>query len=253
MWEWLLEPLDPTRGHLVGLATAWHGRAMALAWGALAPLAILIARFYKIVPGQDWPRELDNQFWWRAHWIGQSAVLVLTVIGVGLIFSTDRPLDLHGILGYAVLALVVAQVSMGRLRGTKGGPTAPADDGSPRGDHYDMTRWRLMFEATHKGLGYGLLVLAAAAILLGLWEANAARWMAIGLLVWWAALAAGSVHLQRQGRAIDTYQAIWGPSPDHPGNRLPAPGWGMRRIDDPETCDEQGTGDVRGAFDVRGD
>ena len=35
--------------------------------------------------------------------------------------------------------------------------------------------------------------------------------------------------LQRQGRCIDTYQAIWGPDPRHPGNRLKPVGWGVRR------------------------
>jgi hypothetical protein len=36
------------------------------------------------------------------------------------------------------------------------------------------------------------------------------------------------VTLQRRGLAVDTYQAIWGPDPQHPGNATP-PGWGMNR------------------------
>lgn len=232
MWDWLLQPIDPDRAHAVGFALSWHARSMTLAWGVLAPLAVLIARFYKVLPGQDWPRELDNQFWWRTHWIGQSVVLLLTVFGVGLILSETGELGLHGVLGYLVLTLVLGQVAMGLMRGSKGGPTAPMRDGGLGGDHYAMTRWRRMFEAAHKALGYALIAMALITILIGLWDANGPRWMWLLLIAWWAVLLAAAFRLQRSGRAVDTYQAIWGPDPAHPGNRLPAPGWGMRRMEE---------------------
>ena len=230
MWEWLLAPIDPDRGHAVGLAVSWHARAMVLAWGVLAPAAVLVARFYKVLPGQDWPRELDNQLWWKVHWIGQSTVFGLTLLGAALILSGTVPSNPHGLLGYAVLLLVVAQVSLGFFRGTKGGPTAPY----LRGDHYDMTPWRRMFEAVHKGVGYALILLAVVTILLGLWDANAPRWMWLTIAIWWAVLVAAATHLQSSGRAIDTYQAIWGPGKEHPGNNLPPSGWNMRRLDQDE-------------------
>ena len=205
---------------------------MILAWGILAPLAVLIARFYKVLPGQDWPRQLDNQLWWRVHWIGQSLVLLLTFLGAALIVSGNLPATLHGVLGYAVLLLVLGQVLLGFLRGTKGGPTSP----TMRGDHYDMTRWRLVFEGVHKALGYALIALAVVVIGLGLWDANALRWMWLTLGLWWGILLVLAARLQRSGRAIDTYQAIWGPGVEHPGNNLPAPGWNMRRIKDKGTA-----------------
>jgi len=232
MLDWLFQPIDPDRAHAVGFVVSWHARSMVLAWGVLAPLAVLIARFYKVLPGQDWPRELDSQFWWRTHWIGQSVVLLLTVLGVGLILSSAGEVGLHGLLGYLVLALVLAQVVLGLMRGSKGGPTAPMPDGGLDGDHYAMTRWRQVFEAAHKGLGYALLIVALLTIIIGLWDTNGPRWIWGALIIWWAALTAMAIRLQRLGRAIDTYQAIWGPSPDHPGNRLRAPGWGMRRMDE---------------------
>lgn len=230
MWDWLLQPIDPDRAHAVGFVVSWHARSMVLAWGVLAPLAVLIARFYKVLPGQDWPRELDSQVWWRIHWIGQSAVLLLTVFGVGLILSSAGETDLHGLLGYLVLGLVAAQVILGLMRGSKGGPTAPKSDGDFAGDHYEMTPWRRMFEAVHKALGYALIALAIVTIVVGLWDANGPHWMWLSLAVWWGVLAIAAIRLQRAGRAVDTYQAIWGPAPDHPGNRLPSPGWGMRRM-----------------------
>jgi hypothetical protein len=42
-------------------------------------------------------------------------------------------------------------------------------------------------------------------------------------------LGAAFARWQRAGRCIDTYQAIWGPDPAHPGNRRPPVGWGVRR------------------------
>lgn len=230
--DWWLAPIDPARAHEVGLAVSWHGRSMVLAWAVLAPLAVIVARYFKVLPGQDWPRELDNQIWWRSHWMGQTAVSVLSVLGFGLILSTSRTLGLHGVLGYLVLVLMAAQLGLGIFRGSKGGPTAPASDGSTRGDHYDMTPWRVMFEWVHKTLGYLTLILATIAVLLGMWEANAPRWMWAAILPWYAGLIILCLLFEKQGRTLDTYQAIWGPDPKHPGNQRKPIGWRVRRRDD---------------------
>lgn len=227
--DWLLAPIDATRAHDVGFAVSWHARSMVLAWGILAPLAVLVARYFKVMPGQDWPRELDNKTWWRGHWMGQGVVVLLTLFGLGLILAVPREAGVHGVLGYVLLCLLALQILLGVFRGSKGGPTAPAPDGSLRGDHYDMTPWRIMFEWAHKLLGYAALVLSVIVILAGLWEANAPRWMWGGMGLWWSGVLAGAVILQRQGRAIDTYQAIWGPDPTHPGNRRRPIGWGINR------------------------
>ena len=230
MWEWLLSPMDATRAHEVGFAVSWHARSMVLGWGVLAPLAILIARFFKVLPGQDWPREVDSLVWWRSHWIGQTLVLGLTTIGFVLVMPTNfDQMSLHNKLGYGVLALLVVQVLLGLFRGSKGGPTDPASDGSWYGHHYDMTPWRLMFEVVHKSVGYALLILAMITILLGLWKANGPNWMWLSLILWWGMLISAFAILQKRGMAIDTYQAIWGDDPSHPGNARPHPGWGVRR------------------------
>jgi cytochrome b561 len=204
---------------------------MVLGWGMLAPLAVLIARYFKVIPGQDWPRELDNQTWWRSHWIGHCIVVGLSICAFGLVLPTDfDTMTLHTQFGYAVLLLVLIQVVLGVFRGNKGGPAASKASGTPRGHHYDMTPRRLLFEALHKSLGYGLLTLAAATILLGLWQSNGPIWMWIALLSWWTFLVGVFVVLQKRGMAIDTYQAIWGTDPAHPGNTGKAPGWGVRRM-----------------------
>lgn len=227
--DWLLAPIDATRAHEVGFAVSWHARSMVLAWAVLAPLAVVIARYFKVLPGQDWPRELDRQFWWRSHWMGQGIVVSLSLFGLGLILGSAKGGTLHGVLGYVLLALMAVQVVFGVFRGSKGGPTAPGHDGSLRGDHYDMTPWRVMFEWCHKLLGYLALGLSVAVVTMGLWLANAPVWMWLAIGLWWGTLIAAVIVLQAKGRAIDTYQAIWGPDPTHPGNRRAPIGWGLRR------------------------
>jgi hypothetical protein len=114
-----------------------------------------------------------------------------------------------------VLAFGFVQFLAGWLRGTKGGPSEP----QMRGDHYDMTTHRLIFEYVHKSVGYLALGLAAGTILTGLWTANAPYWMWLMLGLWWLVLLAAALVLQARGRYVGSYQAIWGPDPVHPGNR----------------------------------
>ena len=232
MLEWLLAPIDPSRPHVVGFAISWHGRMMVLAWGFLVPLGIVVARFCKITPQQDWPRELDNKAWWRGHLAFQYAGGVATVLALGLILlrpEVAKDSGPHRVVGWIVAGLATVQFLAGWLRGTKGGPTAPAPDGSWFGDHYEMTRRRILFEYVHKTTGYLLILLATAAILTGLWVANALVWIWVALAVWWSVLILGFARLQRSGYAVDTYQAIWGPDSRHPGNNLKPIGWGIRR------------------------
>ena len=194
---------------------------MVMAWGLLAPLAVLIARYFKVLPGQDWPRVLDNPFWWRCHWVGQGAVALLTVLGLGLILPVSTGAGLHGLLGFLLTGILALQVLGALLRGTKGAPGIP-------GDHYDMTPRRVVFEHMHKLAGHVALILSVVVILLGLRAANAPVWMWLAICLWWLLLGGAAIALHRQGRAVDTYQAIWGPDPAHPGNRRKPIGWGLR-------------------------
>ena len=233
--EWLFAPIDPDRVHAVGTAVSWHARLMVLAWGFLAPIAVLVARFFKVVPGQDWPKTLDNQMWWRSHWVGQLIVVAATFIALFLVLPSDLSvMSLHGWTGYAVICGALAQITLGYFRGSKGGPGDLAKGGSLRGHHYDMTRRRLLFEWLHKTIGYGTVLTAVAVIILGLWKANGPVWMWLCLGVWWSFLVVAFLWFRSRGMAIDTYQAIWGPDEQHPGNLRPKPGWGMRRLDYPK-------------------
>lgn len=230
--EWLLASVDPSRDHEVDLAVAWHARTMVLAWAVLFPVGILVARFMKIWPGQKWPDELDNKRWWRIHLVTQGGGGVLVLIGLALVWFAPQGTAAgtwHQVFGWTTVAVCGLQILSGLLRGTKGGPTAPAADGSLRGDHFDMTLRRRLFEYWHKAAGYGALALAALAILTGLWIANAPNWMWLSIIGWWLLLSLAAYRLQRAGRCVDTYQAIWGNAPNLPGNRRRPIGIGIRR------------------------
>ena len=112
-----------------------------------------------------------------------------------------------------MLSLVVFQIALGYFRGSKGGPTAPQEDGSLSGDHYDMSLRRRVFEVLHKSLGYCLLLLAVVTIILGLTQVNAPRWMWICIVTWWSLLVIVFITLQKKGYAIDTCLLYTSPSP----------------------------------------
>lgn len=228
-WDWLLTPLSGASEHHFAGRLAWHARLMVFGWGILLPLGALAARFFKVMPAQDWPQQLDHKAWWHAHRVLQYAGVLAMTVGLGLAWGLANghgiAAQVHAWLGWSLCIAGWVQVAGGLLRGGKGGPA----DVQLRGDHYDMTRRRIGFECLHKSLGWLAIVLAWVSIALGLVAADAPRWMAVVLALWWSAFVAVFVRLQRQGRCIDTYQAIWGPGAEHPGNRRPAVGWGVRR------------------------
>lgn len=232
MLEWWLQPVDSQRLHDLHVLISWHARLMVLAWVILSPIAVIFARYFKIMPRQDWPAVRDNQLWWRVHWIVHTLVLLLNLVSLGLVlwYLPELALDsLHSYLGAGVLFLLLLQFSSGLLRGTKGGPALRGEMGSVRGDHYDMSLRRRAFERIHKSMGYLTLVLAAVTVYAGLWHVNGPRWMWLLISVWYVVLVLLYIALQKAGRAADTYEAIWGPGPEHPGNSLPSRRWGMRR------------------------
>lgn len=219
--DWLTASLDTTRGHEISAVHAWHGRLMGLAWGICAPMGILIARYLKVTPRQNWPEYLDNRFWWRSHLILQIGAWLAMLLGFGVILSARAPITpshLHAWLGWGIVIGATAQILSGFLRGTKGGPGNPLPDGILLGDHYAMTRRRRVFESFHKGLGYVLLIGSGTAVLQGIWMLNGPRWMALILICFWATLLCLAMVLRKR-RRITTYQAIWGPDPKHPGNQ----------------------------------
>lgn len=190
---------------------------MALAWLLLAPLGILAARFFKIRPGQDWPAHTDDQVWWWTHRVCQWGTVLLATLGFVLLWRAlggAVATSPHAWLGGFVLVFAWLQVVSTWLRGSKGGPrdahADPADPSTWRGDHYDMTPRRRLFEAWHKHVGYAVLLAAWDTILLGLDRLALPLWWGIAPMLAFAALF---VLLERLGWRRDTWQAIFGPGP----------------------------------------
>jgi hypothetical protein len=235
---WLGTPISGSSEHSITMQVAWHGRLMVLAMGLLTPPVIIVARFFKVTPGQDWPRRLDNPFWFITH--RRWGHVIGAIAAVGLVFVlADRGWgppwrNWHTCAGWVIAVLVVIQTVGAWLRGTHGGPIDPftRQRRPPEqwpGDHYSMSARRVIFEYIHKIAGYILLILTVVAIITGLLIADAPRWMPIAIGAWWVMMLAIFVYLQRAGRCIDTYQAIWGPDPDLPGNRRRPIGLGVVR------------------------
>lgn len=230
--EWLLSPIDPSRAHEISFGISWHARLMVATWSFLIPLGILSARFFKIMPKQNWPEELDNKTWWSSHLIFQYFGGLLIIAAMWLVWGETGSYEnafFHKWVGWLTIVLCSAQYFAGWLRGTKGGPTEVERTGTIRGDHFDMTARRNAFEYFHKSVGYLCLFVAWATTLFGLWLVNAAIWMWIVILAWWIAIFVVFIALQKAGRAHDTYEAIWGDDPELPGNRVKTIGWGIKR------------------------
>ena len=237
--DWAVTPWSGARDHRLASWKAWHGRIMVLSWGVLVPVGILGARYFKVWPGQDWPRIVDDQRWWNAHRILQSVAMGLAAVAAILAWShSGDPQGLalwHGWAGWGLLILGWGQILGGLLRGSKGGPTDPrAKPPDFVGDHYSMTRKRIVFEYTHKIIGFCALLLSIAVIAMGLKLADAPRWMGLIIGLWWAMLALAAFVLQRSGFCIDTYQAIWGNASHLPGLSRKPIGIGVNRRPAPE-------------------
>ncbi|MCC6473906.1 MAG: cytochrome b [Burkholderiales bacterium] len=241
MWNWLLNPFAAAAPPSFSAVIAWHGCFMALAWVVLMPMALAVARFYKITPGQDWPR-VSNSFWFRSHrWLGYATGIATVVAMAGFLWRSE-PLILwqrpHAMTGWALLALALFQVVGSLFRGTHGGPIdqitrKPVPPERWPGDHFSLTRRRIIFEYSHKYTGYALIPLTVWQVASGLQDAGAPNWISIMAGLWAVILAAAFIRLQAAGRCIDTYQAIWGLDETLPGYRREPIGWGITRVHGP--------------------
>lgn len=197
-------------------ALAAHAALMLASWSVLLPAGALLARYGKVTADQDFPREADNPFWWNWHRGLQYVGTALATAAFALVLSQTggRFATWHGLLGLLVLVLGWGQVLAGWLRGSKGGPSDDtADPDHPeswRGDHFDMTLRRRLFERWHKTAGWACLALAAVVALLGAELIGAPGWLlaALGILQGAALLAILDGVVRR--RWIDTYAALWG-------------------------------------------
>lgn len=240
---WLQVPWHDGPPDAINEADFWHGLLMMLGGGVLVPVAVLAARYWKIMPGQDWPRVINHKAWQIVHLLGGTTALLCMVGGVTLVFhgmSLSEHLDHpHAWAGWGVMVMLLLLVLNTALKGSTGGPgkrkarTLVHLHDVP-GDHYDMTLRRRVFEWGHRVLGWGLLFALIATILTGYWHVNVGRGLVLVSALWWVLLGWLALRWEREGRAVDGYQARWGPSMGHPGNRIPLLAGGHRRYSEEE-------------------
>ena len=196
--DWLRAPLHTGPLDDVNPVDFWHGVLMGTAGAVLVPVAVLAARYWKIVPGQDWPRIINHRGWQRVHGLCGVAAVLCLVAGVAMAFQgmslASHLAHPHAWMGWGVMAVLLLLVVNIALRGSIGGPGRH----QPRtlvhlhdvpGDHYDMTRRRRIFEHGHRWLGYGLMLALFANVMTGYWHVNVPRGLALATLAWWACLA----------------------------------------------------------------
>lgn len=189
---------------------------MVIAWSMLIPAGGVVARYYKVTPGQDFPRVIENLSWWHWHRALQYSGMVVSTVALGVILSkTGGRFDtLHGRCGIAVMTLGWLQVVSALLRGSKGGPTDkradPRDPSTWRGDHYDMTPRRRAFEAWHKPVGWLVMLMAAVTILLGVQLADSPSWVLFGIGILQAGVLASLTDGIARRRWVATYASLWG-------------------------------------------
>jgi hypothetical protein len=160
-------------------AVVAHAVLMLLGWLALAPLGIAIARFGKgwlgaapAAKGGDAaaaaPAPPRAARWFPAHWQVQLCGQLAALVGVVIVLAT-RPAGTphfattHERLGLAVFLLGLLQPLLA------GHCVRPAKAPAPQPQPLARAAW----EAVHKTAGYGGVVVAAAAVFLGLAQA---RW-----------------------------------------------------------------------------
>jgi hypothetical protein len=166
---WMMAPLSGAATHSIEPWAYWHARLMVLAWGLLVPLGALSARYFKVLPRQRWPQQLDSQPWWRAHrWLQWGGVLAMSA-GVALAWwqapasrasgAGSQCPPVHATLGLG--AFVGLAWTAGSWRGWPAAARAvPTDRAAARRPLRHDAAPRVWFEHVHKALGW-LAVLAA--------------------------------------------------------------------------------------------
>ncbi|MEL6523444.1 MAG: cytochrome b561 domain-containing protein [Pseudomonadota bacterium] len=229
------EPLShiPTEAHFFGQAFEihwnYHAVLMFFVWIVLVPLCITVMRFHKPPPSEKgiqrdvslWHRE-----WWffSVHKFGLFLAMILALGGTGIawIASNGFSGSVHAWFGTLTVALGLGQIVSSQMRGTRGGKyrdgSDPNDPSTWRGDQYDRTSKRRIFEAVHKTTGYFTVLFAFGAVGSGLMQYHMPVLTVLFVLTIVAFAGAWAVY-EFKGRAYDGYRVAHGYGLEHPYNK----------------------------------
>jgi len=212
-------------GRTIEIHWNYHAILMAGIWLFLVPLCITVIRYGKPKPTEFGVRtqvSLWNREWWwfSIHKYGLYAAVLLSLCGlaVALVVSKGVSGSVHSILGLLTILMGCLQAISGMLRGTHGGKfyykALPDDPSTWRGDHYDRTPRRRIFEAYHKTAGY----FAIGAVGSGLMQYPMPVLATTVLCLPFVFLAVWVI-LEYQERRHDGYRAVHGFGLEHPYNK----------------------------------
>ncbi len=215
-------------GRTIDVHWGYHALLMVGIWVILVPLCIITIRFGKPRPKPNGITEqvkLTNLVWWwfSVHKYGLYLAIGLSFVGlvIALVVSSGFNGSVHSMFGLATIILGCLQVIAGWLRGKHGGRyyyTADPDDPSTwRGDHFDMTTRRRIFEAYHKTAGYFAGFFAVGAVASGLMQYPMPV-LAGAVIVAVFVILGLCIVLEFKGLRYDGYRAAHGNNPDHPHN-----------------------------------
>ena len=206
-----------------------HAVLMVTIWVVLVPLCITVIRYGKPKPTefgiQTKIRITNLKWWWYSfHKYGLFLAIFLSLVGaaVALVVSGGFSGTVHAMFGVLTVVMGCLQVISAMLRGTHGGKyynNADLEDPSTwRGDHYDRTTRRRIFEAYHKTTGYFTAFCALGAVGSGLMQfpMPILTWMVfivsfVFLAIW--------IYLEFLERRYDGYRAVHGYGMEHPYNK----------------------------------
>ncbi|MCA8869228.1 MAG: hypothetical protein KDA67_11305 [Rhodobacteraceae bacterium] len=206
-----------------------HAWLMFICWFVLVPFGVMSIRYLKTRPVPlGLPRgvgKFDPLFiWWVMHiWTLYTAIgLSLLGAAIALVVSGGFSGSVHSFFGIATVLFGTLQIVAAWNRGSHGGhnhlSSDPDDPSTWRGDHFDMTPKRRLFEAYHKPGGYFSVFLAIGAVASGLVQ----FWMPAIAITLGLIFIGGFVLIvfsEFRGYRYDTYRAVFGSHPDHPGNK----------------------------------
>ena len=216
-------------GRNIDIHWDYHAIFMFSIWFVLVPLCILIIRYGKPKPMRYGLRRKvaikHIEWWWFAsHKYGLSLAVGLSLVGLtaAVVVSQGISGSIHSTFGLLTIGLGCLQVIGGLFRGSHGGRyyyTADPDDPSTwRGDHYDMTTRRQIFEAYHKTAGYFTSFFAIGAVTTGMMQFPMPV-LTVLLIVIGIAVLIACVVLEYMGRRYDGYRAAHGYGQEQPFNK----------------------------------
>lgn len=216
-------------GRTIPIHWEYHAILMVGIWFVLVPLCIIMIRYGKPKPTPHGIREeirLRNIAWWwfSVHKFGLYVAVGLSLAGLAVALTVSRGFSgsVHATFGVLAIVLGCLQVISAWLRGTHGGKyyhkADPGDPSTWRGDHFDMTPRRRMFEAYHKTAGYFAGFFSVGAVASGLMQFPMPVLTGV-ILTTALVILVLCIILERMGLRYDGYRAAFGNDPDHPYNR----------------------------------